>query len=198
MKNNVSRIVLVIAIAAVAATVSNCRIKTEDSDSETASSTAVTASQTTIDLANSVTAEAGNGASATMAEGTVAAVDDNATVEEIASTPIDADKIPYPVYPNSSPYRVGDENGLTVVLFETVDSFTEVDAFYQAQTADMEAMPRLSAMEDYVRFSGDVGDTDPWETARPGVVIHQFNSASEREAVGASDTATTNIIMSFE
>ena len=84
------------------------------------------------------------------------------------------------------------------MLFETVDSFTEVDAFYQAQTADMEAMPRLSAMEDYVRYSGDAGDTDPWETARPGVVIHQFNSASEREAVGASVTATTNIIMSFE
>jgi len=102
--------------------------------------------------------------------------------------------IPYPVYPNSSKYRIGGENGLKIVLFQTEDSFEKVDAFFQSQAN----LPRLSAMNDYVRYSIDADDQDPWETANPGIVIHQFNDADERQALGADGNAVTNIIMSFE
>ncbi len=101
--------------------------------------------------------------------------------------------IPYPLYPNSSKYRIGGENGLKVVLFQTEDTFEQVDAFFQSQAK----LPRLSAMNDYVRYSVDSNDQDPWATAKPGIVIHQFNDADERQAVGADETAKTNIIMSF-
>lgn len=111
-----------------------------------------------------------------------------------AAKELSATAIPYPVYPNGLQYRVGNENGLNVVLFQTEDSFEEVDAFYQGELS----MPRLSAMSDHVRYSAQEGDQNPWETAKPGIVIHQFNSESEREAVGADQAATTNIIMSFE
>lgn len=102
--------------------------------------------------------------------------------------------IPYPLYPNSSKYRIGGENGLKIVLFQTEDSFEEVDAFFQSTAK----LPRLSAMSDYVRYSIDQDDQDPWETTKPGIVIHQFNDANERQALGANRTAKTNIIMSFQ
>lgn len=102
--------------------------------------------------------------------------------------------IPYPVYPNSSKYRIGGENGLKIVLFQTEDSFEQVDAFFQSQAN----LPRLSAMTDYVRYSINPDDQDPWETTNPGIVIHQFNDADERQTLGADGDAVTNIIMSFQ
>jgi len=107
-----------------------------------------------------------------------------------------ATQIPYPLYPNGSKYRVGGENGLKIVLFETTDSFEEVDEFYR-NLAQSEQMPRMLAMNDYVRYSTVVDDNDPWATYRPGIVIHQFNDDVEREAVGADPEALTNIILSF-
>ena len=207
MNLNIRRIVLLLAMVGVAGTVSNCRIKKENSDADTASateeaplqmSTEVVESTEAADVAESEsadTADSGTVNEAMAEENSIAA---EVTEKESDSTPIHADKIPYPIYPNSSPYRVGDENGMTVVLFETVDTFEEVDAYYQSQAADQEAMPRLSAMDDYVRYASDAADSDPWATDRPGIVIHQFNSESERAAVGASNLATTNIIMSFK
>ncbi|MFK8078946.1 MAG: hypothetical protein AB8B97_01560 [Granulosicoccus sp.] len=106
---------------------------------------------------------------------------------------LNSGEIPYPLYPNGSKYRIGGEGDLRIVLFQTQDSFEEVDAYYQKEAN----MPRLSAMSDYVRYSIDNDDIDPWETSRPGIVIHQFNNESEREAVGADGNARTNIIMSF-
>jgi len=107
-----------------------------------------------------------------------------------------ATKIPYPLYPNGNKYRVGGENGLKIVLFETADSFEEVDEFYR-KLAQSEKMPRMLAMNDYVRYSTVVDDVDPWATYRPGIVIHQFNDDTERKAVGADSGARTNIILSF-
>ena len=111
---------------------------------------------------------------------------------------MDDSSIPYPVYPNGLKYRVGGENGMKIVLYQTEDSFEEVDAYYQVQAGKQSSMPRLTAMNDYVRYSADDNDTDPWETSKPGIVIHKFNNESEREAVGASKKANTNIIMSFK
>lgn len=110
------------------------------------------------------------------------------------SSVLDPSEIPYPLYPNGSRYRIGGEGDLKIVLFQTEDSFEEVDAYYQKEAN----LPRLSAMSDYVRYSADNGDIDPWETSKPGIVIHQFNDATEREAVGADGKAQTNIIMSFQ
>jgi hypothetical protein len=107
-----------------------------------------------------------------------------------------ATQIPYPLYPNGNKYRVGGENGLKIVLFETTDSFEEVDEFYR-NLAQSEQMPRMLAMNDYVRYSTDSDDVDPWATNRPGIVIHQFNHDTERRAVGADQEALTNIILSF-
>ena len=108
---------------------------------------------------------------------------------------VDDAEIPYPVYPNGAKYRVGGENGMKIVLFETEDSFDEVDAYY-SRLSDEAGMPRLMAMSDYVRYAKDGDDEDPWATHRPGIVIHQFEKG-EREAVGADQEARTNIIMSF-
>lgn len=110
------------------------------------------------------------------------------------ATVLDPNEIPYPLYPNGSRYRIGGEGDLKIVLFQTEDSFEEVDAYYQREAN----LPRLSAMSDYVRYSTDNEDIDPWATSKPGIVIHQFNDAQEREAVGADVKAKTNIIMSFE
>jgi hypothetical protein len=107
-----------------------------------------------------------------------------------------ATQIPYPLYPNSNKYRVGGENGLKIVLFETADSFEEVDEFYR-NLAQSEQMPRMLAMSDYVRYSTNPDDIDPWATYKPGIVIHQFNFNAERSAVGADQKALTNIILSF-
>ena len=123
---------------------------------------------------------------------------DNMHYSSDIDTVNDVINIPYPVYPNGAKYRIGSENGLRVVLFESEDSFEEVDDFYQAQASLGSDLSRLDAMNDYVRYSTVNEDTDPWETSRPGIVIHQFNSESERDAVGASYKAKTNIIMSFE
>ncbi len=112
------------------------------------------------------------------------------------SAVIGASEIPYPVYPNGSKYRVGGENGLKIVVFETEDSFEKVDSYYK-RLSGKSGMPRLIAMNDYVRYSNSSYDKDPWATYRPGIVIHQFNDSRERMAVGAKDTARTNIIMSF-
>lgn len=105
-------------------------------------------------------------------------------------------EIPYPVYPNGSKYRVGGENGLKIVVFQTEDDFEAVDAYYRGATADAQ-MPRLAAMSDYVRYSKSRTDEDPWATYRPGIVIHEFGDEVERAAVGARASARTNIIMSF-
>lgn len=102
--------------------------------------------------------------------------------------------IPYPLYPNGLSYRIGEEGTLNIILFQTEDSFEQVDNYYQEQSK----LTRLSAMSGYVRYSANEGDIDPWETSKPGIVIHEFNNASEREAVGAGDNANTNIIMSFD
>lgn len=102
--------------------------------------------------------------------------------------------IPYPVYPNGNHYRIGNENGLTIIVFETEDTFEEVDAFYQVKAG----LPRLSAMKDYVRYSTREDDRDPWETSKPGIVIHEFKNETERLVAGAKDESRTNIIMSFK
>lgn len=108
-----------------------------------------------------------------------------------------ASEIPYPVYPNGQKYRVGGENGLKIVVFQTDDDFDDVDAYY-SDIKDNAGMARLLAMQDYVRYASTEGtDADPWATHKPGIVIHQFNDEVERKAVGASPTARTNIIMSF-
>lgn len=109
---------------------------------------------------------------------------------------IGASDIPYPVYPNGSKYRVGGENGLKIVLYQTHDSFEDVDRFYKSKAQDI-GMPRLAAMSDYVRYTISGDDQDPWETEKPGIVIHRFNDDNERSAVGAEQGAQTNIIMSF-
>ncbi|MFK7860318.1 MAG: hypothetical protein AB8B64_15970 [Granulosicoccus sp.] len=109
------------------------------------------------------------------------------------TTALSPSEIPYPVYPNGYKYRIGGQGDLKIILFQTEDSFEEVDAYYQKEAN----MPRLSAMSDYVRYSTDKNDIDPWETSRPGIVIHQFNDETERKAVGADGNARTNIIMSF-
>ncbi|NND91419.1 MAG: hypothetical protein HKN42_11190 [Granulosicoccus sp.] len=113
-----------------------------------------------------------------------------------ASAVMGASEIPYPVYPNGSKYRIGGENGLKIVLFETTDSFEEVDEFYQ-NASQKRGMPRLTAMNDYVRYSSGADDRDPWATYRPGIVIHEFNDDQERRAIGAGKKAQTNIIMSY-
>ncbi len=107
-----------------------------------------------------------------------------------------ASEIPYPVYPNGQKYRVGGENGLKIVVFQTDDDFESVDDYY-SQVKDNAGMARLMAMQDYVRYTNGDTDSDPWATHKPGIVIHQFNDEGERKAVGASPTARTNIIMSF-
>lgn len=107
-----------------------------------------------------------------------------------------ASEIPYPVYPNGQKYRVGGENGLKIVVFQTDDDFEAVDAYY-SEIKENAGMDRLLAMQDYVRYANTGNDSDPWATHKPGIVIHQFNDEVERKAVGASPTARTNIIMSY-
>lgn len=139
-----------------------------------------------------------SGTEADNAEWTVSS-DMNVPADQLATdgnlaAVLGASDIPYPLYPNGSKYRIGGENGLKIVLFQTEDSFDEVDSFFQTEAS----MARLGAMNDYVRYSTDSEDQDPWATGKPGIVIHKFNDESERQAVGADDTARTNIIMSFQ
>jgi len=121
---------------------------------------------------------------------------DTLGTDETLDALVDEDEIPYPVYPNGEKYRVGGENGLKIVLFETTDSFEEVDAYYGGR-AGQSGMPRLAAMKDYVRYSRVEDDDDPWATHRPGIVIHRFGDDEARDAVGADASARTNIIMSY-
>ena len=115
---------------------------------------------------------------------------------EALSAVMGATEIPYPIYPNGKKYRVGGENGLKIVVFQTEDSFDEVDEYYRSASAETR-MPRLMAMSDYVRYSSDEGDDDPWATYRPGIVIHEFDGEDARLAAGAGEGARTNIIMSY-
>lgn len=105
-------------------------------------------------------------------------------------------EIPYPVYPNGTKYRVGGENGLKIVVFQTEDPFHKVDDYYNG-LSDNAGMARIMAMTDYVRYSNTTEDLDPWATHLPGIVIHEFEGEDARQAVGASAMAKTNIIMSF-
>ena len=116
--------------------------------------------------------------------------------EEALSAVMGATEIPYPIYPNGKKYRVGGENGLKIVVFQTEDSFDEVDEYYRTVSAEQD-MPRLMAMTDYVRYPSDAGDEDPWATYRPGIVIHEFDGEEARIAAGAGASARTNIIMSY-
>ena len=105
-------------------------------------------------------------------------------------------EIPYPIYPNAKQYRVGGEHGLHIVLFETDDSFAEVDAFYK-RYMDSRGLSRIVAMSDYVRYAAGEDDNDAWATSNPGIVIHGFNTAQEARDNGANAGAQTNIIVSF-
>ncbi|MBX2837634.1 MAG: hypothetical protein KTR35_12310 [Gammaproteobacteria bacterium] len=116
--------------------------------------------------------------------------------EQPLSAVFGASNVPYPIYPNGKKYRVGGENGLKIVVFQTDDTFSDVDQYY-SNIGDSQGMPRLSAMTDYVRYSQSAEDLDPWATHKPGIVIHRFKNEAERRAVGASASAKTNIIMSF-
>ena len=128
-------------------------------------------------------------------DGVVEAANIELIVDNSAAV-LGASEIPYPVYPNGTKYRVGGENGLKIVVFETSDPFEQVDKFYNGD-ATGSGMARLTAMNDYVRYSPNGTDVDPWATHRPGIVIHQFQNDAERQAVGADTNAKTNIIMSF-
>jgi len=114
----------------------------------------------------------------------------------VLSAVFGASEIPYPVYPNGTKYRVGGENGLKIVVFQTDDTFLDVDQYYN-EISSNNGMARLMAMGDYVRYSQSAEDLDPWATHKPGIVIHKFKNEIERQAVGASASANTNIIMSF-
>lgn len=103
--------------------------------------------------------------------------------------------IPYPLYPNATKYRIGGEHGLKIVVFETTDSFAEVDDFFQQLGSH--GLSRLDAESEYVRYASEQNDEDPWGTHRPGIVIHQFASISEAARLGAAPESITNIIMSY-
>lgn len=125
---------------------------------------------------------------------------DNSPAPDTENNPLEAivgaSEIPYPMYPNGTKYRVGGENGLKIVVFQTEDSFNKVDDYYNSLT-DNASMARIAAMSDYVRYSREADDLDPWATHKPGIVIHEFDDQNSRQAVGASAVAKTNIIMSF-
>ncbi len=121
---------------------------------------------------------------------------ENLPILDSTTAVIGASEIPYPVYPNGTKYRVGGENGLKIVVFKTNDPFEEVDKFYNGEASE-DGMARLTAMNDYVRYSPNGGDVDPWATHLPGIVIHKFENDAQRQAVGADTSAATNIIMSF-
>jgi len=105
------------------------------------------------------------------AENTIKRVDLDAPNSALAAV-YGASEIPYPVYPNGQKYRVGGENGLKIVVFQTDDEFDTVDEYY-SQVKDNAGMARLLAMQDYVRYAS-TADADPWATHKPGIVIHHF------------------------
>lgn len=111
----------------------------------------------------------------------------------------DNNNIPYPLYPNGSRYRIGGENGLKIVVFETTDKFDQVDSFYNQSLAKKGDAARNLMMADAVRYTpaGHTGD-DPWDTETPGIVIHEFADPDEASRYGAAAQSKTNIIMSFK
>ena len=117
---------------------------------------------------------------------------DNADTAAIEGTA----EIPYPIFPEAKQYRIGGENGLHIVLFETEASFSDVDAFYRHQV-HKKGLSRISAMSDYVRYSANAEDIDAWATDKPGIVIHGFETEQEAKKYGAGATSQTNIIVSF-
>lgn len=104
--------------------------------------------------------------------------------------------IPYPVFPEATQYRIGGEDGLHIVLFETTASFDEVDSFYQRHQENG-GMSRLQAMNDYVRYTAGENDSDAWDNNKPGIVIHGFQNQNEAVQTGADPDSKTNIIISF-
>ncbi len=111
-----------------------------------------------------------------------------------------SNEIPYPIYPDAKQYRIGGENGLHVVLFETNDSFEEVDSFYK-RYGGSQGYARLVGMPDYVRYDvtreATGSTTDAWNNTKPGIVIHGFSSSDEAAESGATPGAKTNIIVSY-
>lgn len=111
-----------------------------------------------------------------------------------------SDAIPYPIYPDAKQYRIGGENGLHVVLFETNDSFEEVDSFYQRYSGS-KGYSRLVGMADYVRYDttreAASSNSDAWKNDKPGIVIHGFTDQDEATQSGATPGAKTNIIVSY-
>jgi len=109
------------------------------------------------------------------------------------------EEIPFPLYPNGQRYRIGGENGMKIVLFETSDKFSEVDAFYGALAAN-QGLSRKLLTGDYVQYADaekiepDLLHTTP---AQPGIVIHEFADQHEAELLGAAPQSKTNIIISF-
>lgn len=104
--------------------------------------------------------------------------------------------IPYPIFPEAQQYRIGGQDGLHIVLFETSASFDEVDSFYQRHQEN-NGMSRLQAMSDYVRYTTDEHGSDAWDNNKPGIVIHGFQDQSEAVQTGAEPDSRTNIIISF-
>ncbi|MBX2882694.1 MAG: hypothetical protein KTR32_22275 [Granulosicoccus sp.] len=138
------------------------------------------------------------------AESATAIVPQSATIETVAEAPTKSTYqaplpgtglIPYPLYPNATKYRIGGENGLKIVVFETEDSFENVDEFFQHSPAKV--LARLQGMEQYVKYALEATDNDPWATDRPGIVIHDFADVDEAIQFGAAPESRTNIIMSY-
>ncbi len=107
----------------------------------------------------------------------------------------------YPTYPSAERYRIGGENGLKIVVFETTDSFADVDAYFSEQSVDYQ-LERSATTLDYVKytFKGDTKKTDtpdPWDIASPGIVIHTFLNSDDAVGYGASPASKTNIIVSY-
>ncbi len=109
-------------------------------------------------------------------------------------------QVEFPEYPAAERYRIGGENGLKIVVFETQDSFEQVDAFFsqQAQAYDLK---RLSTTLDYVKYTathaGGSAADDAWDASMPGIVIHAFLNADDAVGYGASPESKTNIILSY-
>jgi len=121
---------------------------------------------------------------------------ESAEVAEPDHSQISVEEFPYPLYPNGKAYRQGTENGLNVVVFETLDTMMQVEHFY-SQMVRLGLLTRLEAMPGYVRYSLDPNDNDPWTADTPGIVVHVLSDDAERLAVGSSESAITNIIMSY-
>lgn len=125
----------------------------------------------------------------------------------------------FPEYPAAERYRIGGENGLKIVVFETQDSFEQVDAFFNQQ-AQAYGLTRLTTTLDYVKytkaneatstinggtsgagalsgFADSIRDDDAWDASMPGIVIHTFLNADDAVGYGASPDSKTNIILSY-